>query len=141
MPSGSYSGYYPAPPQQAIPANAGPDEHSTSAPPPPPQHPSSQAPLPASSTHAPPPSAHPPPPVPSPVSTAPIPITESPQQVVVKPTNFEQFETINKDASPETDDQESNEYSAPPTEEPASGSSEFSGLVSYFSSQQDDLDT
>lgn len=143
MPTGSYGCYYPTPPQQAIPANSGSDENSASVPPPPITSQASsiiQPPV----THA---LTATPPSLPSPVATgAPIPITESSQppqqpQPIAKPSNFEQFETITKDASPEMDDQESNEYNAQPTEEPASGSSEFSGLVSYFSSQQDDLDT
>lgn len=55
--------------------------------------------------------------------------------------SFEQFD--NAKSTPPHDRASPSSYQSPPTEEePAvGGTSEFSGLVSYFSSQQDDLET
>lgn len=59
----------------------------------------------------------------------------------VAPANssFEQFD--NAKHTPPHDRGTPNAYQSPRTDETAAGSSEFSGLVSYFSSQQDDLET
>lgn len=54
-------------------------------------------------------------------------------------SSFEQFD--NAKSTPPHDPATPSSYQSPPTEERTGGTSEFSGLVSYFSSQQDDLET
>lgn len=67
------------------------------------------------------------------------PPTSVPSAVAPANSSFEQFD--NAKNTPPHDRATPNAYQSPPTEEPAASSSEFSGLVSYFSSQQDDLET
>lgn len=65
--------------------------------------------------------------------------TTTPSAVAPANSSFEQFD--NAKNTPPHDRATPNSYQSPPTEEPSASSSEFSGLVSYFSSQQDDLET
>lgn len=69
----------------------------------------------------------------------PPPPTTAPSAVAPANSSFEQFD--NAKNTPPHDRATPNSYQSPPTEEPTASSSEFSGLVSYFSSQQDDLET
>ncbi|KAJ6649832.1 Remodeling and spacing factor 1, partial [Pseudolycoriella hygida] len=73
------------------------------------------------------------------VEHRPPPPTSSTSSAAPTNSSFEQFD--NAKNTPPHDRTTPNAYQSPPADEPAPSSSEFSGLVSYFSSQQDDLET